>query len=526
MKVTDIQPRVLLIDDEEVVRDSIREILEVKDSVNADLQLAAGDLFGDLPSLAEPPPRRYHPIFRIEEANNGKTGLAKVQAALDEREPFAVIFCDMRMPGWDGLTTCAEIRKIDPKVQIFFVTAYSDRSLEEIVEEAGADIGYLSKPFVQEEILQLATKAAYDWQRLSNLEYLLQVVSQIGLGGKHLETFLSNLLHQISDYLKTEYAILGRLQPNNGFQEISRIGIGDNRIDVPSILERVDIHNLQQLELIQEVVVCRLEDYCVFALHPRGEVFNQEKAYLLQLFLQNAMRSIHNATLNQQLIQQEKLSAVGQAISMVMHDIKTPISQIQSLTELIQMEIQEEEETLEMSDMIIEASNHAMDIIADMRDFVQNAALIKEEIHLPTFLRSIEQEMKPLLAEAKVEMIVSTQGDLKLAGDQRKLRRVFVNLINNASEALQSKGVSPARIHLSASQQDNQILAQIADNGPGIPPAIQQKLFDAFVTSGKATGTGLGLAIVKQIVEAHEGSISVESSPAGATFSLTFPVVS
>ncbi|RMG75638.1 MAG: response regulator [Bacteroidetes bacterium] len=523
MDLSHFTPKVLIIDDEEVVRDSIREILIVKETANVELELAAGDLFDDLEPVPQKPPRRYHPAFKVDEATNGKAGLELVKKALAAGDPYSVIFCDMRMPGWDGLQTTIEIRKVDPKVQIFFVTAYSDRSLDEIVAQAGSDVGYLSKPFIPEEILQLATKAVYDWQRLSNLEYLLQVVSQIGVGRSHLNTLLSNLLHQISDYLKTDFAILGKLGPGMTFSEVSRIGLGEP-LDIDRLLLRVVAEDMQQLELVDNVVICRMDEYCVFALHPEGAVFNQEKAYLLQLFLQNAIRSIQNATLNQQLVRQEKLSAVGQAMSMVMHDIKTPISQIQSLTELIQMEVEDEPDTLEMTEMIFEASQHALNIIGDMRDFVQNAELPKEDIDFQAFMSSIEAEMKPLLAEARVGLQVSVSEALHMQGDPRKLRRVFVNLINNASEALQGAGTANPRIRLSAEAVDGRIEAKVADNGPGIPPAIQARLFDAFVTSGKATGTGLGLAIAKQVVEAHDGTISVTSSPEGATFHISLPL--
>jgi two-component system NtrC family sensor kinase len=525
MKAGDIQPRVLIIDDEEVVRDSIREILSPKEKVDQHLIVAAGNLFGDWEPMQEAPPaRRYHPAFRVDEANNGKTGLEQVIRACEEQDPYAIIYCDMRMPGWDGLQTCAEIRKVDPKVQVFFVTAYSDHSLEEILAVAGADVGYLSKPFIPEEILQIATKAAYDWQRLSNLEHLLQVVSQIGVGESHLSTLLSNLLHQISTYLRTDHAILGEIDSDHSFREISRIGVGDLPVDIAAITQELSSAPYRQLELVNGILICRMEAYCVLAVHPAGEEFNQEKTYLLQLFLQNAIRSIQNATLSQQLVQQEKLSAIGQAMSMILHDIKTPVSQIQSLAELIQMEIEEAPETLEMTEMIVDASTHAMDIISDMRDFVQNAALEKEVIPLAPFFRGIEKEMGPLLSEVQVDLAVEVPEDLRILGDPRKLRRVFVNLINNASEALQGTATSPARISLRASRQGDQLVVRVADNGPGIPPPIQEKLFEAFVTSGKSTGTGLGLAIAKQVVEVHGGSISVASSSAGATFTMNFPL--
>ncbi|MEL6730833.1 MAG: response regulator, partial [Bacteroidota bacterium] len=145
--------RVLIVDDEEIVRDSIREILLPRQKNHEALNEAAMDLFDEISPVIEEKTTGLHPNFSFDEANNGKAGLMKVKSALEAEKPYAVIFLDMRMPGWDGLKTCVEIRKIDPKAQIFFITAYTDRSIDEIIQLAGGDVGYLSKPFVHEEII-------------------------------------------------------------------------------------------------------------------------------------------------------------------------------------------------------------------------------------------------------------------------------------------------------------------------------------------------------------------------------------
>ncbi|MDX1908508.1 MAG: response regulator, partial [Bacteroidia bacterium] len=167
--------RILIIDDEDVVRESIRQILMPNPAQTKDYSAASAALFDEKPTPVAPPEQLFE--YTIQEATNGQDGLEMVRQAIARYTPFSLIFIDLRMPGWDGLTTCQKIREIDTKAQIYLLTAYSDYSASEIQARGGVDVGYLAKPFTPEEIIQLASKATYDWQRLQNLEKLLFAIS-------------------------------------------------------------------------------------------------------------------------------------------------------------------------------------------------------------------------------------------------------------------------------------------------------------------------------------------------------------
>ncbi len=518
--------RVLVIDDEEIVRDSIREILIPNKEDHSNLNDAAFDLFDEIVPTVESEPIKYRPEFTFEEANNGKAGLEKVRVACENEEPYAVIFLDMRMPDWDGLKTCEEIRQIDPKVQIFFITAYSDRSIDEISIRAGYDIGYLSKPFVQEEIIQIATKGVHDWQRLTSLEQLLEIIGRLGVGNDKLKTLLINIFHQVSDYIGTDYAILGRLNDDNIFEEIAKIGVGIDRMQIKKLLEKIsqiDPNQQNKIDTIDGILVCRMEQYYIFTVPFKRDFLNQEKMYLIHLFIENAIRAIKNAELSEELVQREKLSAIGQAITMVMHDIKNPIGAVQSIVELLKDEPEDVENVLELATMIQESTEYAMDIITDVRDYINNANLIRTEINLSSYLKGILEEVNQNNKEKKVELRLETPSELIGRVDSKKMKRVVVNLVNNAIEAMESHEVTDPVVWIKGRQEVGLIELQIKDNGPGIPEEIQSKIFDPFVTSGKVNGTGLGLAIVKQIIQAHHGKIEIESDDTGATFHISLP---
>ena len=111
---------------------------------------------------------------------------------------------------------------------------------------------------------------------------------------------------------------------------------------------------------------------------------------------------------------------------------------------------------------------------------------------------------------------------LKLPLDPDRLLRVLQNLVTNAREAL---GKQPGgRITVAARRVKSHCVITVADNGPGVPRAIQTTLFEPFVSQGKTGGTGLGLAIAKSVVEAHHGAIDFHSTRAGTTFTLQLPL--
>jgi signal transduction histidine kinase len=116
---------------------------------------------------------------------------------------------------------------------------------------------------------------------------------------------------------------------------------------------------------------------------------------------------------------------------------------------------------------------------------------------------------------------------LEISGDESKLKRSIMNIVNNAMDALVDHKVANPRIDIlaEADRDGKHVIITIRDNGQGIPPEISKTLFEPFITKHKTNGTGLGLAIVKQYVKAHGGSIGVENKN-GAVFTILLPLPS
>ncbi|HEY6899323.1 MAG TPA: hybrid sensor histidine kinase/response regulator, partial [Puia sp.] len=432
----------------------------------------------------------------------------------------AVIFLDMRMPGWDGLETAMEIRKYDNKAEIIFVTAFSDRNIDDIVATAGQNVGYHCKPYAAEEIIQLATKAITDYNKLRNLERLIEAISSISLDEQQLTPLLRNVLDQLATYVETDMALLGKLHDDFSYEKIFSIGTIEEKVNMGELSARIKAAVEEgSVEQIDEVVVARLDNYTVFAVLKKEEKLKTEKLYLLKLFVLNAAKAIRNAELREKLMQREKLSAVGKAVSMMMHDLRTPVKNIKNLTGLMRDDgIQSE-----WLDMIDECGTQASEIFEDFLDFIKETPVKK----LPVCMdKVIDEGIR--LAEAKnenkkVAIRRAISRDLTVYGDESKLKRVIMNLVNNAIEALLDNRVADPCIEVLASTESDKMMLTVRDNGKGIPADIQKTLFDPFVTRQKHNGTGLGLAIVKQYITAHGGDIKVENDN-GAVFTIILPL--
>jgi two-component system, NtrC family, sensor kinase len=515
---------VLVIDDEELVRNDIEEILSPKrtDLEMDSVGLAASILF-DTPVITNGKKKPANiPHFKVHKASNGIEGLEMVKKSVANKTPYAVIFLDMRMPGWDGIETAERIRKIDTKAEIIFVTAFSDNSIDDIIARAGQNVGFHCKPYASEEITQLATKAVTDYNKLRNLELLIETISSITINEQHLNSLLRNIFDQLVTYVETDMALMGKLQDNSEYEKLFSIGSFDDKINLTELISRIRIAEIADgtVEQLKDVVVARLNNYSIFAVLKDHERLKTEKLYLLKLFVLNAAKAINNAELQEKLLQKEKLSAVGNAVSMMMHDLRSPIKNIKTLTGMMR----EEHPESEWLDMIDECGVQASEILEDFLDFIKETPVKKIPVDLNKVIENGLKLAEPRNVDGQVVIGKQVQDNLTINGDESKLKRSIMNLVNNAMDVLIEQKTKDPRIdiatHLNASTRQIQIT--IRDNGPGVPPEILKNVFEPFVTRKKTNGTGLGLAIVKQYIVAHGGEIKVENKN-GALFTISLP---
>lgn len=237
------------------------------------------------------------------------------------------------------------------------------------------------------------------------------------------------------------------------------------------------------------------------------------------------------------LIQSEKMASLGHLVAGIAHEINTPMGAIKNNVDLFARSfrrLQEEngppdpdqiagalEKMAALNEINQEAVGRIVQIVKGLRSFARldEAEMQRADLHegLDNTLLLLRHELKD-----RIE-IVKEYGEIRLiACHANQLNQVFMNLLVNASHAIEGKG----RITVRTGRSDNQVFVQIEDTGRGIPEEHLDKIFDpGFTTKGFGIGTGLGLSICYQIVDAHDGRIEVGSKVGkGSTFTIYLPI--
>lgn len=230
----------------------------------------------------------------------------------------------------------------------------------------------------------------------------------------------------------------------------------------------------------------------------------------------------------EQLQSAEKLASIGQLAAGVAHEINNPLGTILLYTSLIKKEIKDRidnPQSIEDLDLIAEETNRCKNIVANLLNFARQGQLKISDLDIfeivNTTLKSIM--IKPEFKEVSFSVARDTENTI-IPGDEDQLKQVFLNVINNACEAMEERPVK--KISIKLSKEDKYFITEIKDTGGGIPKENMSKLFTPFFTTKKiGKGTGLGLAITYGIIKMHKGDIKADSTVGeGTTFIIRLPI--
>lgn len=222
-------------------------------------------------------------------------------------------------------------------------------------------------------------------------------------------------------------------------------------------------------------------------------------------------------------------SAIGMA-EMLAHEIKNPLAGIAGAAQLLSMSLKGDD--LEMTDLIVEETRRIVKLLEQVEQFGNLRPPVKKAVNIHDIL---DRARKSALVGFAAHMTIAEDYDPSLPptwADADQLLQVFQNLLKNAAEASPKGGTIRLRtaydLALRLRRTDGAgvalpLVVEVADDGPGLPAAIAEDIFEPFV-SGRENGTGLGLALVSRIVSEHQGWISVESAPGRTVFRLSLPV--
>ena len=256
------------------------------------------------------------------------------------------------------------------------------------------------------------------------------------------------------------------------------------------------------------------------------EAFSPLDQHVMEMFSSVAASAVANARLIEQQIKNERLAAIGQAIAGLTHHIKNILTGLNSSAELIDLAMAQDNGALVKKTWpVLRRSTYRIsNFVQDLLTFVKSRKPMMQACDAHHLLIEVCETMRDLVEKKKIALNVEISENLTpLQADPDALFRCLMNLVSNAVDAVpENSGI--IRISARKSRQDR-LEIYIADNGPGIPVEMRDKVFEIFFSTKGTRGTGLGLACAAKIAQEHGGELALVESAKGACFCLYLPVM-
>lgn len=266
-----------------------------------------------------------------------------------------------------------------------------------------------------------------------------------------------------------------------------------------------------------------------------GGVFNEHDMRILTIFSNQAAVAIENAKLykelkekmdelkntQDQLIRSAKLAAIGELAANVAHEINNPLTGVLGYASLMLSSQDTAPSQRQMLEIIEKETIRARATVRNLLDFSKPKPLRKVKTNILDILEDTLILVKKLLELANISLIKDYTADIPpVEVDNDQMKQVFLNLINNAQQAMPNSGVLTLKVY--SGKVD--VIAEVIDTGKGISQENLEKVFDPFFTAGEGERSGLGLSISRRIIEGHGGRIQAESEMGkGSTFRVILP---
>jgi len=225
----------------------------------------------------------------------------------------------------------------------------------------------------------------------------------------------------------------------------------------------------------------------------------------------------------QQLLQSEKLAAMGRLTSQVAHELNNPIYGIMNTLELLKTEIPPDSKRRRILDMSLSETQRLSEMLRNMLSFSKPQEEERREIEINRLIEDILIFLEKQLRESNIKIKTKLNKRIPaVTASPNQIRQVILNIAANAKDAMPKGGTLTLE---TLSKGDGRVIIKIKDTGVGIPEGISDKIFDAFFTTKqKVKGVGLGLSVCYGIIKDHGGDIRVKSKTGGgSTFSIILP---
>jgi two-component system NtrC family sensor kinase len=478
-----------------------------------------------------------HKGYEVIVSEDGEKGIA----AFEKTRP-PMVLTDIKMPGMDGIEVLRAIKQLNPDTEVIVITGHGE--MESAIRSLQLEASdFINKP-IRDEALTVALKRAEDrlWMRQKLRDYTSNLESMVRDATEELRKasdFQENLIESSVDaIIATEKG--GTIVVFNRAAEDLLGYVAD---EVIGQMDMNAIHLPRLAHMIRETLDAesyggkgRLVNYENFAVSKSGEsipvrisaatLFENRGAGGVVYFFQD-LREIKR--LQRELIENERLSAMGQAIAGMAHYIKNILNGLQGGVYMVNTGLKRSKSSLLPKGWSMVENN-----IGKISDLVMNMLIYSKERE-PDYVNcspnEIAQQVYDLMHEkalqSKVKLVKEFDPSINECYlDPNGLHRCLLNLVSNAIDActFDAQQDRTWSVEIRTEKEKDGIRLDVVDNGKGMTKKVQEKLFQRFFTTKGGKGTGFGLLVTRKIVEEHGGTVCFESSPGrGTTFTIRLP---
>jgi len=567
----EINKKILIIDDQQEILDSLESIFTGKDSLK-EVTAKFDDIVEEFFHDDEVNKEYIEEIYDVDVANRGEIGFEKIKKSIEEQKPYSVVTIDMRMPGWDGLKTAKEIRNIDKNIEIVIVTAYTDKNREEILRTVGTPekLLYLKKPFDREEIMQLILSLTLKWSLEKEVKDQLHIITD---NRNKLEDIIEsvNIIEKIKPptLLKTLNEVLTQIliltDSKDGFikmysqNETYQFGMTVEK-DILQDLERKIKEKKTILFSGNYVLVPFVANDELIALAIIDVAKHKKKVKknykFLEIFMSNASNMIKNSFLykkledvnielsrqNQELIRINNLYRKFMVISS--HELRTPATLISGYSNILKEKLyKNEEDEKKIYNGLIKSSKRLNQLVTRILESFslsnkgEDIVLLENYYDVKDIFDMLYRKVEIFLKIRNQKLVLEKEENMpKVYTDIGKIVDfVLFNLVINAVKS--SADGKIIRIKSEYNKKYNKASISVIDEGIGMNQTELEAIFSPFYIIGnekyhhtglyefKASGIGLGLTVVKDMLSLIGENITCKSEKnIGSVFTFTLPI--
>jgi len=293
-----------------------------------------------------------------------------------------------------------------------------------------------------------------------------------------------------------------------------------------------DLNRLKVAVCVPMLLVDQLPGLICLGEKANRDMFFVSDLRLLETLGTEVALAVRYRRMEDQIFRKNKLIELGTIAAGVAHEIRNPLASIRTFAQLMPDKLDDPEFTGEFSKLVLKDVDRITRVVESMLAFARPAQVTIAEHPATEIVEEAVLLVQPRLKSKHIELTKQFHEQPILRVDKQQILQVLVNLVNNATDALPERGkirvATGIGVMEGASENNGSqrvAVIEVTDNGPGIAPAVRNRLFDPFFTT-KKDGTGLGLSISQKIVRDHGGIISVSSIEGkGTTFRVNLPLI-